>query len=243
MADELLVSRDGSVTRLTLNRPDKANALSAALVEALLAAVDAAHADGTRLLVIDGTGKHFCAGFDFAGCEEASEGDLVLRFIRIETLLQHVHHAPFATLALAHGRVFGAGADLVAVCGRRAAAPGTTFRMPGLQFGLVLGTRRLAACVGATTARAWLETSATFDADAALRAGFLTHSVEREHWPEVIADAAEAAGTLSPVASAYLYAQTLVDTRESDMATLVASAAASGLKDRIRRYRAAQLQK
>jgi len=243
MAEELLVSRDGNVTRLTLNRPDKANALSAALVEALLAAVDAAHADGTRLLVLDGAGKHFCAGFDFAGCEESSEGDLVLRFIRIETLLQRVHHAPFATLALAHGRVFGAGADLVAVCGRRAAAPGTTFRMPGLQFGLVLGTRRLAACVGATTARTWLETSATFDADAALHAGFLTHSVEREHWPETIAEAAEAAGTLSPAAATQLYARTCADTRDADMATLVASAAVPGLKDRIRRYRAAQLQK
>ncbi|MGH8617929.1 MAG: enoyl-CoA hydratase/isomerase family protein [Burkholderiales bacterium] len=243
MADELLTGRDGNVTRLTLNRPDKANALSTALVEALLAAVDAAHADGTRLLVIDGAGKHFCAGFDFAGCEEASEGDLVLRFIRIETLLQRVHHAPFATLALAHGRVFGAGADLVGVCGRRAAAPGTTFRMPGLQFGLVLGTRRLAACVGTAAARAWLETSATFDAGAALRAGFLTGIAAQEDWPETVAEAAAAAGTLSPAASTQLYAQTRADTREADMATLVASAAAPGLKDRIRRYRAAQLQK
>jgi enoyl-CoA hydratase/carnithine racemase len=243
MDTELLRSRDGAVTRLTLNRPQKANALSAALVEALIESVQAAHADGTRLLAFDGAGNHFCAGFDFAGFEEVTEGDLVLRFIRIETLLQLVHHAPFATLALAHGRNFGAGADLVCACSRRVAAPGATFRMPGLQFGLVLGTRRLAARVGTDTARDLLETSATFDAERALHARFITRIAGREDWPEAIAEAAEAAGALTADAAARMHAQTLADTRDADLAALVASATVPGLKDRIRRYRAAQLQK
>jgi hypothetical protein len=64
------------------------NALSATLVEALLAEVDAAYRDGTRLLVLRGNGKNFSAGFDMGGYEAQSEGDLVLRFIRIEQLLQ-----------------------------------------------------------------------------------------------------------------------------------------------------------
>ena len=83
---ELILDRmdDCGVARLTLNRPDKANALSADLVEALLAALEAAAGDGTRLLVLDGNGKHFCAGFDFGGYETQSEGDLLLRFVRIE---------------------------------------------------------------------------------------------------------------------------------------------------------------
>ena len=141
---ELQIERMGVVTTLTLNRPDKANALSAALVEALAGAVDAAHHDGTRLLVIKGDGRNFCAGFDFGGFEDASEGDLLLRFVRIETMLQAVYHAPFATLALAQGKNFGAGVDLALACGTRIAAPGAEFRMPGLKFGLQLGTRRLA---------------------------------------------------------------------------------------------------
>jgi len=152
MSDELLRKHEGHVTRLTLNRPQKANALSGALVEALLDAVEYACTDGTRLLVIEAAGDHFCAGFDFTGYQDASEGDLALRFIRIETLLQEIHHAPFETLAFAHGRNFGAGADLVAACSQRIAAPGSTFRMPGLRFGVVLGTRRLAARVGADRA-------------------------------------------------------------------------------------------
>ena len=140
MDNELLRSHAGHVTRLTLNRAAKANALSASLVEALINAVEYAQTDGTRLLIFEGNGSHFCAGFDFSGYDEATEGELVLRFVRIEHLLQCVHHAPFATLALAHGKIFGAGADLVCACSTRIAAPGTTFRLPGLRFGLVLGT-------------------------------------------------------------------------------------------------------
>ncbi|HEV2007155.1 MAG TPA: enoyl-CoA hydratase/isomerase family protein, partial [Burkholderiales bacterium] len=149
MDNELLRQHDGHVTHLTLNRPQKANALSASLVEALLNAVEYAYTDATRLLILDGNGDHFCTGFDFTGYLEMSDGDLVLRFIRIEHLLQQLYHAPFATLVLAHGRNFGAGCDLVCAGSLRVAAPGATFRMPGLRFGIVLGTRRLAHRIGA----------------------------------------------------------------------------------------------
>ena len=145
---ELDVEHDGPVTLLTLNRPEKANALSPDLVEALLASVNEAYRDGTRLLVLSGNGQHFCAGFDFSDFESASEGELLRRFVRIEQLLQALYHAPFAALALAHGKNFGAGVDLLVACGVRVAAPDTTFRMPGLRFGVQLGTRRLARRIG-----------------------------------------------------------------------------------------------
>ena len=54
MSDELLRKHESHITRLTLHRPQKANALSAALVEALLDAVEYAATDGTRLLIIEG---------------------------------------------------------------------------------------------------------------------------------------------------------------------------------------------
>src|SRR5688572_31115635 len=131
----------------------------------MIDAVDYAGGDGTRLLILDGAGNHFCAGFDFTDYQNASDGDLALRFIRIETLLQALYHAPYETLALAHGRVFGAGADLVASCGVRVAAPDTAFRLPGLRFGVVLGTRRLASRIGTDNARDVLSASRTFDAE------------------------------------------------------------------------------
>lgn len=237
MSDELLIEKNGAVTTLTLNRPDKANALDAGLVDALAAAVDAAHHDGTRLLVIKGHGRNFCAGFDFGGFEDASEGNLLLRFARIELLLQSVYHAPFATLALAQGKNFGAGVDLILACGSRIAAPDAQFRMPGLQFGIQLGTRRLAARIGGDAARALLATSKTFGAEEGLRIGFFHELAAPSAWPALIARAAAEAQQLSPTAAARLYAATVTDSRTADLADLVRSALEPGLKERIREYR------
>ncbi len=237
MNDDLIRQHDGHLTRLTLNRPAKANALSAPLIEALIDAVDYACTDGTRLLVLEGAGNHFCAGFDFTGYQELSEGDLALRFIRIETLLQTLHHAPFETLALAHGRIFGAGADLVAVCGVRIAAPATTFRMPGLRFGVVLGTRRLAHRVGADHARAILGESRTFGTDEALGINFITGIAEPSQWGEIVRHAQTHSEQLTTAAAAALHRQTTPDTRADDMNALARSVSTPGIKERIRIYR------
>ena len=237
MNHELELEQSGAISTLTLNRPQKANALDAALVEALAAAVAAAHHDGTRLLVLKANGRNFCAGFDFGGFEQESAGDLLLRFTRIELLLQALYHAPFATLALAHGRNFGAGVDLVLACGRRVAAPDAEFRMPGLKFGLQLGTRRLAARIGGDSARSLLAASRTFGADEALRNGFLHQIAAASDWPALIEQAAAEAQQLSSAAAARLNAATVSDTRAADLADLVRSAVEPGLKERIREYR------
>jgi enoyl-CoA hydratase/carnithine racemase len=234
---ELVVEHDGPVTLLTLSRPEKANALSADLVEALIATVSEAHRDGTRLLVLSGAGQNFSAGFDFTDFELASEAELLLRFVRIEQLLQAIYHAPFATLALAHGRNFGAGADLFAACSVRIVAPETNFRMPGLRFGVQLGTRRLMHRVGAEHARAVLATTTTIGAAHALTIGLVHRRAPRERWADEIIAERERATELAVEAVARLRAATVVDTRAQDMADLVASASAPGLKDRIRVFR------
>jgi len=238
MMDELLIARDGATLTLTLNRPDKMNALSGPLVDALLDQIRQASTSGVRLLVLTGNGRNFSAGFDFGGYEDQSEGDLLLRFVRIEQLLQAVYHAPFDTLALAHGRNFGAGVDLICSCGRRVADPGATFRMPGLSFGLVLGTRRYAERVGNALARQVLGEGQAFDTTEALAASFLTRSAPKEEWDGVVATAAAASMRLSVEAAAALNAATSTDTRVLDLADLVASAARPGLKERIQVYRA-----
>jgi enoyl-CoA hydratase/carnithine racemase len=227
---------DGTTLVLTLSRPDKMNALSAELVEALLAQVNAAQAKGVRLLVLKGAGKNFSAGFDMGGIEAQSEGDLVLRFIRIEQLLQALRHAPFDTMVLAHGRNFGAGVDLVAACARRIATSDASFRMPGLRFGLVLGTRLFAERVGPERARAVHQVSQTFNAGEALEWGFVTEIASQEHWDPVIVKAHAAAAALPADATARLFRVTTPDHRDADLAELVRSAAQPGLKDRITAY-------
>jgi enoyl-CoA hydratase/carnithine racemase len=234
----ILCRRDGTTLTVTLNRPEKLNALNAEMVEALLSTVQQACDDGTRLLVLRGAGRNFSAGFDLGGFEQVAEAELVLRLIRIEQLLQAVYYAPYETVALAHGRNFGAGVDLICACSRRIAAPGSTFRMPGLQFGLVLGTRRLAQRVGIDVARSILLRSHTFSEAEALSIGFLTGVAPEEEWGELVEQAARAASALSREAAADLFRVVMPDSRATDLAELVTSAARPGLKERIRRYRA-----
>lgn len=236
MTGPLRVERAGSTLTLTLDRPDKMNALSAALVDALLAAVEPAASDGVRLLVLRGNGRNFSAGFDFGGVEQQSEGDLLLRFVRIEQLLQLLHHAPFETLALAHGKNFGAGVDLVGACSKRIVTADASFRMPGLRFGLVLGSRRFASQVGNDRARAILGDARTFGADEALRIGFIQGVAEQAEWPAAIAAAAAAAAGLSADTAARLARALRTDTRDADLADLARSAAQPGIKSRIAAY-------
>lgn len=233
---ELLAERRGTTLVFTLNRPGKMNALSAPLVDALLAAINAAYADGTRLVVLRGNGKNFSAGFDMGGYDSHSVGDLLLRFVRIEQLLQAVRHAPFDTLVLAHGRNFGAGVDLICACARRVASPEATFRMPGLKFGLVLGSRLFAERVGAERARQVLQVSQTFNAVDALAWGFVAEVASQEQWAAAIGAAEGAAAALSPEAAARLFRVTAPDHRDADLAELVRSASVPGLKERIREY-------
>ncbi len=237
MTDTLTVAhRGGASTLLTLNRPQKVNALDADLVERMLAALAQARRDGARLVVLRGAGKGFSAGFDFGGLIAQSDGDLVLRFIRLEQLLQSVSQAPFMTLALVHGPCFGAAADLVAACTHRIATADARFRMPGLRFGIALGTRRLAHVVGADAARSVLATSRIFEAEEALRMRFLTAMCEVDGWEDQIEHFSREAAALPADSLARMLSLTRADTGAEDMAALVDSLAEPGLKNRIEAY-------
>lgn len=239
MSGQISIERNGAVTTLTLNRPDKRNALSAEIIDDMLAALHAAHDDGTRLLILRGEGKGFSGGFDFGGIETQSDGDLALRFIRVELVLQALYNAPFATLALVHGACYGAAADMVCACTRRIATGDAKFRMPGLRFGIVLGTRRLAATIGKEAARNILETSRVFTAQEGLDCGFLTGVCEQEEWPEIIAEATASANDLPVASHRTLLARTLDERSAEDMDALVRSVSQSGLRERIQEFIAA----
>ena len=221
---------DGTTT-LTLNRPERGNALGADLVEALLAEVQLTSADETvHTLVLAASGAHFCTGLDLSDLATSSDGDLLHRLVRIETLLAALWHAPMHTVALAHGRTWGAGADLFAACELRVASADATFRFPGAQFGVVLGTRRLAERIGTDAARRLVTTGAELDTDAAARLGLVS----------AVGDPASASWSrpkLSRETAAAIRAASRADHRDADLAALVRSAAQPGLRDRISAYR------
>lgn len=221
---------------LTLARPERGNALSATLVEALLQAVHAAHGDASlHTLVLRAEGEHFCTGLDLSALDDESDGSLLLRLVRIEELLAALWHSPLRTVALAQGRCWGAGADLFAACEWRVAAASTSFRFPGAGFGLVLGTRRLAERVGVDMARRCVIEGRSLSAAEALQAGLVSS----------IGDAPGdlPAPAVDGVTASALRAATRANHRDHDLAALVRSAARPGLKDRIVAYRAASARK
>lgn len=237
---ELAIERNGTRLDVTLTRPERSNALSATLVESLLDVLKAAETDGTDLVTFRGQGDNFCSGFDLGNLEDQSDGDLLLKLVRIEHLLQTIAYAPYATLALAQGKVIGAGCDLFCACSERVVAPGGLFRMPGWRFGIALGTRRLVQRVGTDAARSVLADSRIFAADEALKIGLATSVVEREEWPRIMKSAGERASLLEPVSRSLLLKLTAPDSRVADLGALVESASRPGLKDRILQYRAAE---
>ena len=236
MSDPVLATRDGAILRLSLNRAERSNALGPDIVEALLPAVEGAPGEGVRLIVLEGEGKHFCAGFDLSELDTLSDGDLLLRLVRIETLLQAVYHAPIPTLALVRGAAMGAGADLVAACRRRIVVGSGRFAFPGAGFGIALGTRRLAGRVGQDRALEIVAGGRRIDQDEALSLGLVDAVIDEDGIAGEIDRATAMATRLESGILATVSGLTLEDGRARDMAALVASASRPGLKDRVMRY-------
>lgn len=234
----VVVEQHAGAATLWLARPERGNALGAEMVEALEAGIDAALAGGARLVVLRGRGRNFCTGLDLADLEAVSDGDLALRILRIELLLQRIHALPVTTVAVAGGRVFGAGADLFAVCDHRIALQGASFAFPGPAFGLVLGTGRLAGLVGDAAARQLLLAGRPVGAPRALELGLASAVIEAAAVEGAIADAQAAATRLEPATVVALHGRTRHADDAGDLAALARSVARPGLKARVEAYRA-----
>ncbi len=237
--ETLLTGANGDGVRvLTLNRPDKANALSATLVQQLHDRLDTVGSE-TRVLVVTGAGRHFCAGFDFTDYEQQFEGDLLLRFVRINELLARLRGAPFATVAWVQGAAFGAGADIAAACAFRFGSARARFRFPGFQFGVALGTRRLADLVGRQRAREILSRNEELGAEEARRCGLLGELLDDTAWAARPAGIVRSIAGLDAVALRTLLGITSGARDDADLADLVRSVSRPGLHARIARYRRA----
>jgi enoyl-CoA hydratase/carnithine racemase len=171
-ADEtLLLSRDGPVATLTINRPGRLNALTYAMflrVPRLLA--EAAAMDGIRSLVLRGAGrKSFSAGADIAEfgaarttAEQAAAYDQVV--LAAEEALAAFPHP---TLAAVHGYCYGGGCALALACDIRFASPAARFAITPAKLGLVYplrATKRLVDVVGPSRAKLMLMSGADYDA-------------------------------------------------------------------------------
>lgn len=233
----LIVERDEDLKTLHLNRPECANALNGELVQTLHEEIDRSCSDGTRTMVVRGSGGSFCSGFDLNKLESAADSEVAKRLVNIEKMLQALYHAPFLTVALVHSKAFGAGADIVCCCKVRIAESGSRFCMPGLNFGVLLGIRRLRTRVGLDNAFGVLINTEVFDADKALEMGFLTHVAGQENWRQHVGSARSAGRAIAAGHVRRMMKVVVNDTRREDMADLIESVSEPGLVGRIVDYR------
>lgn len=141
VGNELLVRADQAVAWLSLNRPEKRNALSAALVLRLRAAVAEAEADDRiRVMAIRGEGKDFCAGADLAEIERASTtsvGENLADAESLGELFLLMRRSRKPVVAVVHGRALAGGCGLATACDLVLAAASARFGYPEVKIGFV----------------------------------------------------------------------------------------------------------
>ena len=163
------VSRDGNVTTLELQRPERRNALNSELVDNLRTAVEKAAADEVRAIVLTGQGSVFCAGADLTG--DAFAADYPDRLIALN---KAIDEAPMPVIGAINGPAIGAGLQLAMICDLRVVAPAAFFQFPTSRYGLALDNwsiRRLSSLAGYGRARSMLLTAEKLTADVALQTG------------------------------------------------------------------------
>jgi len=183
-APVLLQEHDRGVLRLTLNRPDARNALSAALMSALLEALArAATEPQARVVVIAGAGPAFCAGHDLREMRADQRRETYERlFAQCSELMLAIVRLPKPVIAEVHGVATAAGCQLVATCDLAVAAEDARFATPGVNIGLFCSTPMVALtrAVGRKAAMEMLLTGALIDAETARAIGLVNRVVSRE---------------------------------------------------------------
>jgi len=177
MPDEVVTSVDDGVASITLNRPDKRNAMNTALLRALRATVD--ELDGrrdVRVIVVRGAGPAFCAGMDLREMEQRrGEADPEADVVGVLRRLERARHP---TIAMVHGDAFAGGCELALHCDLRVAAETARFAMPLARIGLVvpfvLG-QKLIEVIGPAHTREVLFTGRPVDGVRAREIGMVHH--------------------------------------------------------------------
>ena len=152
------VQRAESVARVFLDRPQKANALSSALLESLRAELEKLAADDDlRAVILAGRGRAFCGGADLGELERLDASTAGAFVERIHRVCEAIRALPVPVVAQLHGAAIGGGLEIAAACDLRVAAHGTRFAMPEVLLGMpsVVEAALLPRLMGAGRA-AWL---------------------------------------------------------------------------------------
>ena len=179
-------SVDSGVATITLNRPEKRNAISFALVDELLAALDEIEHASAQVFILTGAGKAFCAGMDLDELNTLvgkTDDENVRDSSRMAHIFRRLYDFPLPTIAAVNGAAIAGGTGLATMCDFALAVPEAKFGYTEVRIGFVPA---LVSCilvwqVGHKIARDLLLTGRLFDAVEAHRYGLVNEIVEPTH--------------------------------------------------------------
>ena len=179
MTDTLLISRDGPVARVFLNRPDVRNAFNDGVIAELAAAFTGFAADATlRAVVLGGHGKAFCAGADLSWMRAMADYTWEQNRADAQGLADMLHaiwSCPVPVIGRVHGDCYAGGVGLAAVCDILVAAEGVNFCLSEARLGLLPATigPYVVKALGEQASRRYFATAERFDAARAHALGFV----------------------------------------------------------------------
>lgn len=219
-SSELLVESTGSVVRVVLNRPEKRNALSRAVISQLDTVFSKILEDASaQVVVLAANGPVFCSGHDLnemAGCSEAEYREL---FANCSQMMLRLRQLPQPVIARVQGMATAAGCQLVAACDLAVASEQASFATPGVKIGLFCTTPMvpLVRAIPAKPAMEMLLTGQPISAQRACELGLVNRVVPEQELDAAIDQLVEAITSFSPsvigMGKAAFYDQLTIDER------------------------------
>jgi methylglutaconyl-CoA hydratase len=196
----LTIGYEGAVATVTLNRPEKRNAITYTLMDDLMRALEEVEQSPAQVLILTGSGKAFCAGMDIEDLHkvatltpEASHADSLRTTRLLRTLFVSLYKFPKVTIAAVNGPAIAGGCGLATLCDFTIAATEAKFGYTEVRIGFIpaLVSTFLLRQVGEKQARDLLLTGRVFGADEAFRLGLVTEVVAGDKLMERVHELAE----------------------------------------------------
>jgi methylglutaconyl-CoA hydratase len=196
-----------TIRRITLNRPERRNALTPQMQEEVIAALEEAAASECRVVVLSGAGEAFCSGLDLSVLQELQNQTSAQHRAdaeRVARLFRTLYELPKPTIAAVQGPAIAGGAGLATMCDFTVAVRGAKFGYTEVRIGFVpaLVSAFLTLQIGERRARELLLTGHLFDADEAHRLGLVTQVVAPDELESKVSSLAGVLAANSPEALA-----------------------------------------
>lgn len=219
--EHLLSENVDGIVRLTLNRPERRNALSLGLMQTMIERfVAIGSSNEAKVVILAAAGKVFCSGHDLSELRARSEADYRDIFDTCVELMSTIESIPQPVIAEVHGMATAAGCQLAATCDLVVASEDASFATPGVKIGLFCSTPMVALsrAVGRKRALEMLLTGKPIDARTAVEWGLANRAVPAEELMEATTklarDIAEASSYVVGIGKRAFYEQ--IEMRERD---------------------------